>query len=195
MVVSERVIELFQPAAAGILEADSRAVAHVAERKSAFAAWDKQPAAAAMASERRAIVATELRTTVAPSLGWMLVEDHLKCGAYEWIVDDDILVRLSKTTPDSRLEATAALLGLQYPLFETAPHPTAPRDEILIRLNGNPLVGTSVDVLPVTRDGRAATALPLAAIAATRTVKLPNAGKPPTPTVRLPGSRRSRESG
>jgi hypothetical protein len=195
MVASERLIELLQPAAPAILEADARAVAHVAERKHAFAALDKQPASAAMAGERRAIVATEMRTVIAPKLGWVLVEDHLKWGAYEWVVGDDILIRLSKTTRESRLEAVATLLGIQGALFETAPHPAAPRDQVLIRLMGNPLVGASVDVVPVARDERPTTALPLRAVAATQAVAIPNAGVPAKTTVSLPSTRRSTETG
>lgn len=147
-----------------------------------------------MASERRAIVATEMRKTIAPELGWRLIEDNLPCGAYEWLVGS-VMIRLSKTNRESRLEAVAALLGIQAPLFEMAAHPSAPRDEVLIRLMGSAIDGANVDVVPMTQDGSISTPLPLKAIAATQTGQIPNTGVPEKTSVTLPGRRRSAETG
>lgn len=147
-----------------------------------------------MASERRAIVATEMRTTIAPEFGWTLIEDNLKCGAYEWLVSD-VVIRLSKTNRVARLEAVAALLGIQGALFEMAAHPSAPHDEVLIRLMGNAIDGASVDVVPVGQHGSVSTPLPLKAIAATQTGQIPNTGGPAKTSVTLPGTRRSADTG
>jgi hypothetical protein len=189
-------IELFRPAAAKILGVDATAIAQVAERKDSFAGLDHQPAATAMANERRAIVATEMRTTIAPELGWTLVEDNLQCGAYEWLAGD-VAVRLSKTTRASRMEDAKAQLGIQGSLFETTAAPTGPRDEVLIRLKGNVLKGTKVDVVSVDRHGKLSTSFSLTTIAALETVRIRTVDTPPAKTsVTLPGTRRrSAESG
>jgi hypothetical protein len=189
MISSPRLIELLQPAATSILSADATAIARLAERRSAFAGLDHQPVAAAMAGERRAIVATEMRTVIAPSLGWTLVEDNLACGAYEWLVSD-VAVRLSKTTRASRLEAAKALLGIQDTLFETTADPAGPRDEVLIRLMGNALKEASVDVIPVGHDGSLSTAIPLKAIATVQVERIPSTDAPAKTSVTLPGTRR-----
>ena len=157
-----------------------------------FAALDKQPAAAAMANERRAIVATAMRTTIAPAAGWTLIEDNFMSGAYEWLVGD-VVLRLSKTNRESRL--AAALQGVQVPLFESSAAPSAPRDEAMIRLMGSPINGASVDVVAIGMSGAVSTPLPLRAIAAMQTAKIPNTGAPAAPRVTLPRTRRSAESG
>ena len=194
MVASEHLIELLQPAAAAILDADAAAVEQVAARRSTFAGLDHQPAAAAMAGERRAIVATKMRTDIAPGLGWELIEDNLICGAYEWLVGG-VTVRLSKTTRALRQEAAKALLGIQGVLFKTTADPAAPRDEVLIRLMGSALTDASVDVVPVKQDGSLSTALPLKAIAAVQIARIPNTGAPAKTTVTLPETDRSIKSG
>ena len=195
MISNERLIELLQPAASAILSADAAAIARLAERKSALAGLDHQPAAAAMASERRAIVATEMRATIAPALGWTLVEDNLSCGAYEWLIDD-VTIRLSKTTRASRLEAAKALLGIQGTLFKTTADPAGPGDEALIRLMGNALTEASVDVVAVGQDGSLSTAISLKAIATVQVERIPSTGAPAKTSVTLPGTRRrSVESG
>lgn len=181
--------------AAAILAADARATAQVAERKSIYASLDHQPAAAAMANERRAMVATEMRKEIAPGAGWTLVEDNLASGAYEWIADEGVAVRLSKTTPESRLkEAAKALQGVQSELIELPPPPEGPSETVLIRLMGNPLSEVSVDVVPVRRKGVRASAIPLKAIATIKTERFRNGSTPTKPVVKLPGVRRAAES-
>jgi hypothetical protein len=189
MVIGRSLVERLKPIAPEILSEDAKAVARVAERKGFYAGLDKHPAAMAMAGDRRAVVATAMRATIAPRHGWVLIEDHFHSGAYEWIVGD-LIVRLSKTTPESREENAKALLGIQDPLFKTAPHPKAPREEVLIRLNVNPLAGpTTVDVVPVGPRGETGTAIPLKAIAAASTERIPTK-TPAKPGVTLSGVRR-----
>jgi hypothetical protein len=187
-VISEpHLIRLLRPAAAPILEADATAITQLNQRKSVFSALDKQPAAAAMAGERRAMVATTMRKTIAPELNWELIEDNLQCGAYEWLVDG-VTVRLSKTTRASRQEAAKVLLGIQGELFSTVAHPGGPRDEVLIRLMGNVLVGASVDAVAVGANGDTSGAvIPLQAIAVAETVPIEGTREPATPKVTLPG--------
>jgi hypothetical protein len=187
-------IELLQPAASSILDVDARAVADLAARKGMFSGLDHQPAASAMAGERRAKVATEMRAKIAPGLGWVIIEDNLECGAYEWLADD-VVIRLSKTNRVSRLVSVAALLGVQAPLFPTVAEAAGPRDEVLIRLMGDPLTGASVDVASVRHDGGLSTAIPLKAIAAAQIDQVPNTGVPAKTTVALPGTRRPAETG
>jgi hypothetical protein len=192
MLSEPQTIRLFAPAAAAILETDAKAIARLLERKTAFAGLDNQPAASAMAFERRAIVATEMRGVIAPELGWTLIEDNLACGAYEWLVGD-VLVRLSKTTRESRLEAVLSGLehtGVPTPLFETVASPSGPRDEVLVRLMGNALKGATVDVVSISRNGERAFAIPLSDIAATQTKRMPDTGEQEKTSVTLPGTRR-----
>lgn len=190
MVIERKLVECLEPIAAEILSEDAKAVAQVAERKGFYAGLDKHPAAMAMAGDRRAVVATAMRATIAPRHGWVLIEDHFHCGAYEWMVGD-LIVRLSKTTPEAREEQAKALLGISEPLFEAPPHPKAPRDVVLIRLNGNPLAGpTTVDVMPVGPRGETGSAVPLRALAAATTEHIPNTKTPAKPSVTLPGVRR-----
>lgn len=194
MISDEQVIQVVKPAASAILGVDVAAVARLAERKSAFAALDPQPAAMAMAGERRAMVATKLRANIAPELGWTLIEDNLACGAYEWLAGE-VIVRLSKTTRASRFDAFKVCYGVQGSLFETTAHPNSPRDEVLIRLMGSVLTETSVDAAAVRPDGRPSTAIPLKAIAEAQVERMPATGTPPgKTTVRLPGQQRSAES-
>lgn len=181
--------------AAAILAEDVRASTQVAERKSVYASLDPQPAAVAMANERRAIVATAMRKEIAPAAGWTLIEDNLRSGAYEWIAADGVAVRLSKTTPESRLqEAAKALQGIQSELIEFAPPPEGQRETVLIRLMGNPLSEASVDVIPVSRKGVRASAIPLKAIATMKTERFPDTSTPKKTSVTLPGVRHAAES-
>ena len=161
-------IELFAPVAAAILGIDAQAVTRVAARKGEFAGLDRQPSAVAMASERRAIVATELRKVIAPEAGWALIPDHLMCGAYEWLYQGTT-IRLSKTNRESRREAAIALLQAQGVLFEMPAQLPATGDEVLIRLNGDAARGWSVDVVSVGPRGQTFTAISLKAIAEAQT--------------------------
>jgi hypothetical protein len=193
MVSDLRVIELLQPAVSEILSADAKAIAVLAQRKSDFAGLDSQPASTTMALERRARVATEMRTTIAPKLGWTLIEDNLPCGAYEWLAED-VVIRLSKTTRASRIEAFKACFGIQDTLFVTTASPAGPRDEVLIRLQGNALKGASIDAAAVRSDGHLSTTIPLKVIAAIQTSRITTVGEPEKTTVTLPGVRRSADS-
>jgi hypothetical protein len=184
MISEPQVIDLLGPAAASILSADATAISRLLERKSAFADLDHQPAMTAMANERRAIVATDMRKLIAPEHRWELIDDHLLSGAYEWRVKD-VVVRLSKTTETSRQRASA-WRGPQAVLFETKAE--RGRDIVLIRLMGNVFTGATIDVARLEQDGSIATAIPLTSIAATQTVALPATPEPARTTVRLPGA-------
>lgn len=190
MVIDAPLLDRLKPIAPDILSIDADAVAQVAKRRSVFAGLDKHPAAVAMAGERRAMVATAMRATIAPRHGWELIEDNLFSGAYEWLADD-LIVKLSKTTPESREQAPKALLGVQESLLPDRPLAKAPRETVLIRLMGNPLEGASVDIVPVGPNGTTGLPVSLTAIAAAKTDRIPNTGKPAKPSVTLPGVRRA----
>lgn len=195
MVMNERHIAVFVPVAAGIVASDARAVKTVEERKSVYAALDPQPAAVAMASERRALVATDMRREIAPEAGWTLIEDNLAYGAYEWHGPQGEFIRLSKTTPESRkFEAAKAFQGIQEELVVPPPPPDGPREEILIRLMGDPLSDPCVDIVCVGRKGVRSSAVPLAPLATMQTERFPT-GMPAKTSVTLPGVRRIAESG
>jgi hypothetical protein len=196
MTSDPQLIELFLPAASAILDVDARAVAQVAARREVYSNLDAQPGATAMALERRAIVATEMRKVIAPDLGWVLVEEHLESGAYEWIVGRTI-VRLSKTNRDSRLEDAKAALrrqGVQGTLFNAVAHPAGPRDEVMIRLLGNALRGASVDVVALKPPSELGTPILLRTIAEMQTERIVPASAP-KPRITVPGTRRTSESG
>jgi hypothetical protein len=196
MVTDERIIALFKPVAAEILAADADAVAQLSKSRELFSGLDAQPAAVAMASQRRALVATRMHRLVAPAAGWKQVDDNFSCGAYEWIGPEGEFIRLSKTTPETRkLEAAKALQGVQVQLIESPPSPSSDsRETILIRLMGNPLTDASVDVVCVGRKGVRTSAIPLAAIAAFSTQAFPGAAQPAKAKVTLPGGRQHAES-
>lgn len=195
MVMDMRHVERLKPIAPEILSVDATVLAQITERKNFYAGLDKHPAAMAMAGDRRAVVATNMRTTIAPRHGWELIEDNLLSGAYEWLVDDELIVRLSKTTPESRAEHVRALAGIQDTLFRTKPLAKAPREVLLIRLIGNPLDGEpTVDVAPVSPQGKVGVGIPLKAIAAASTDRIPNTKTPDKPSVTLPGVRRVAKS-
>jgi hypothetical protein len=195
MVITKRHIELFAPVAAGIVASDARAIERVEERKGLYAGLDPQPAAVARASERRALVATDMRRDIAPEASWTLVEDHLRNGAYEWHGPRGELIRLAKTTPESRkLEAAKSFQGIQEELVVPQPPPTGPREEILIRLMGDPLGDPSVDIVCVGRKGVRSSAVSLAAMAKAQTDQFP-AKTPEKASVTLPGTRRDAETG
>lgn len=199
MVTNERLIRTVHPLAANALGFDVAAVDHVKARSGGYAGFDPQPAAAAMAMERRAYVGTEMRKFIARRLGWPINEKKLPCGGYEWFPEDGLAVRLAKTTPESRQEAAKALLGIQGELALQLPPPKVDDDQrevVLIRLMGNPLNSPSVDVVPLSRNGQHGTAIPLKAIAQASIERLPSTGTPLTKTtVTLPGDRRIAESG
>jgi hypothetical protein len=196
MVISKRLIHQLQPIAADILGFDAAAIAHVKARQSDYAGYDQQPGAAALAMERRAYVATETRKFIAAKLGWPLNERTLPCGGYEWL-PDGWSIRLSKTTPESRLEEAKALMGVQEELLSPAdaPVPEDRREVVLIRLMGNPLAKPKVDVLSLADDGLHGTAVPLSAIAAASTERFPSTGSPAKTSVTLPGVQRGTETG
>ena len=157
---------------------------------------DSQPAATAMALERRAFVATEMRKTIAPSCGWELIEEHLESGAYEWVAGGT-LVRLSKTNRDSRLEdvkTSLRLQGVQASLFKTSAHPGGPRDEVLLRLMGNALHGASVDAVALGPHGKLGQPIPLRLIAEMQVERVqPTSAR--KPNIKLPHKRQTEESG
>jgi len=192
MVISKRLINQLHPLAADTLGFDAAAIEHVKARQGDYARYDHQPGAAALAMERRAYVATELRKLIETKLGWPLNEKTLPCGGYEWL-PDGWSIRLSKTTPESRREDTLALLGIQEELLPPAQTPASDeeREVVLIRLKGNPLIRPSIDVLSLSSDGAHGTAVPLSAIAAANIDRLPITGKPAKATVTLPGDQRS----
>ncbi len=195
MVITKRQIEVFIPVAAGITASDARAIERVKERKGLYAGLDPQPAAVAMASERRALVATDMRRDIAPEAGWTLIDDNLPNGAYEWQGPRGEFIRLSKTTPESRkLEAAKSFQGIQEELIVPPPPPAGLREEILIRLMGDPLKDPTVDIVCVGRKGVRSSAVSVAAIAKMQTERFP--GKAPAKTtVTLPGTRRIAETG
>ncbi|HET8955249.1 MAG TPA: hypothetical protein VFN18_06275 [Solirubrobacterales bacterium] len=196
MVISKRLITQLQPIAADVLGFDAAAIAHLKQRQGDYAGYDYQPGASALAMERRAFVATEMRKLIEAKLEWPMNQKSLPCGGYEWL-PDGWSIRLSKTTPESRREDTLALLGIQEELLppSVSPTPDDEREIVLIRLRGNPLLRPKVDVLSLSSDGVHGTAVPLSAIAAANIDRLPSSGKPAKTTVTLPGDQRSTETG
>jgi hypothetical protein len=196
MVATDRLIRLVQPFAADFLAIDANAIAWVRTNQSAYAGQDHQPAATAAAMQRRSFVATEVRKLIDTKMGWPLNEETLPCGGYEWL-PDGVSVRLSKTTPESRLEETKALLGVQSELLspDEAPLRDDQREIVLIRLMGNPLEKATVDVVSLADNGRHGVAVPMSAIAAANLDRLPSTGTPAKTSVTLPGERRIAESG
>lgn len=196
MVATDRLIRLVQPIAADLLAIDASAIDWVKTNQSAYAGYDHQPAAAAAAMQRRAFVATEARKLIDKKLGWPLNEKTWPSGGYEWL-PDGVSVRLSKTTPESRLEETKALLGIQEELLgpTEAPLRNDSRELVLIRLMGSPLEKPTLDVVSLADDGRHGVAVPMSAVAAANTDRLPSTGTPAKTTVTLPGDRRIAESG
>jgi hypothetical protein len=201
MVATEKMIDIVRPAAPRILAIDGDAIAGLSRRRKLFAGVDQQPAAVALAAERRMLVATAMRAEIAPALGWELIEEHLDCGAYEWLVDGSVTVRLSKTTPESR-RATAAkqILGVQPELEHFILPPPARsslgEEAFLIRLNGDPLGQASVDVIAAGPKGPVGAAVSLRAIAEMEAEEIrPAASAPSKPKVSLPGALPARERG
>jgi hypothetical protein len=195
MISDPQLINVVQPVVAALLDSDARALAQVSARREVYASMDSQPAATAMALERRALVATELRRDIAPGCGWELVTEHLESGAYEWLAGKT-LVRLSKTNRESRLEdvrASLGLQGLQDTLFETTAHAGGPRDEILLRLMGNALQGASVDAVALGARGQLGTPIPLRTIAKMQVERVAPASAPKA-RISLPGVRRTEDT-
>lgn len=187
-------IQIVRPVAADLFALDVQISAEILKRRGSLAGLDNHPVASAVANERRAMVGTELRKTIAPNAGWVLVEDNLASGAYEWLVGD-YAVRLSKTTPESRQKEAAAKVfqGTQGALFSMAPVSGSKRETALIRLMGNPLAEASIDAIWAEKKG--ASAIPLRAIAAGETERFRGTATPPKPSVTLPGRvRRADES-
>jgi hypothetical protein len=196
MIADSELIEVVQPAVAAVLDTDAVVLAQLAERRQVYASMDPQPAATAMALERRAFVATEMRKNIAPACGWELIEEHLESGAYEWVAGET-LVRLSKTNRDSRLEdvkATLGLQGVQPSLFKTSASPGGPRDEVLIRLMGNALHGASVDAVALGPHGKLGQPIPLRLIAEMQVERVQPTSAP-KPNIKLPHKRQTEESG
>lgn len=189
-------IELIRPGATDILGIDAQAVQQTGGRKEAFAGLDRQPAATAMAAERRAIVATELRSVIAPKLGWTLIEDYVKCGAYEWIAGS-VTIRLSKTTRAMRLEELGHTMppNIQGTLFKMAAHQAGPRDEVLIRLMGGVFTTPYVDVVSRQPNGELGHPISLKYIAESQTTPLPSSGSPLKARLSIPGVQRPAETG
>jgi hypothetical protein len=186
MISQARLIEVAAPIAPLVLSADARAIARLAQRKEGYAGLDWQPVAAALASERRAIVATDMRASMA-AFAWDLNGEHLASGAYEWF-KPDVAMRLSKTTPRSRAEDAAAALGLQGVqggLFATTADADIERDTFLVRLMGNVFDRAWVDVVALSNDGRAAYQIPLQAIARMGTEQI-GAAEPAEAEIELP---------
>jgi hypothetical protein len=197
MISEPQLIELLQPAVSAILEVDAKAVTQVANRREVYSNLDPQPAATAMALERRAIVATEMRRQIAPEFGWILIEENLESGAYEWLVGNTV-VRLSKTNRESRLEDAKAALrrqGVQGTLFDATTHPAGPRDEVMIRLLGNALRSTTVDAVALKSRGELGTPILLRTIAEMNVEHVVPASAPRKVRITVPGTRRTSESG
>ena len=197
MISDLELVEVVQPAVAAVLDTDAVVLAQIAERRHVYASMDPQPAATAMALERRAFVATEMRKNIGPSCGWELIEEHLESGAYEWVAGD-ALVRLSKTNRDSRLEDVKAALGLQgvqAPLFknDSSARWSAGRRSS-IRLMGNALHAASVDAVALGPRGKLGQPIPLRLIAEMQVERVEPATAP-KPSVKLPQKRRIEESG
>ncbi len=190
-----RLIKVLQPVAAKVLGEDAAAQQAISPRKGDVAGFDIHGIKSSVAMERRSRVGTALRKTIAPTVGWTLVEDHRASGAYEWHFED-LAIRLSKTTPESRrAEAARHFFGPQEALFEVPPAVGEKRPTILIRLMGNPLDGDAT-VDAIWADMKRARAIPLHAIAKSATTQLPTTGQPAAkPTITLPGTRRIAESG
>ncbi len=201
MVATERMIRILRPAASCILAVDQDAMAGISRRRSLFAAADQQPAAVAIAAERRMFVATAMRAEIAPALGWELIEEHLDSGAYEWLVEASVTVRLSKTTPESRREVAKQLLGVQpeleHFLMPPPPRPTSIEETILVRLNGDRFGRPVVDVIAAGPKGPVGTAVSLRAIAEMEAEEIRPAVEalPSKPKVSLPGAPPAREQG
>lgn len=196
MVSSARVIALLRPVAPEILAADDAAIAKLNGRKAELAGLDRQPAAASLAFERRAIVGTRMRRSIAPSFDWEQADDD-RAGAYAWRTADrigDVIIRMAKTTAESRREDAKALLGIQDTLFELPAHPESEGDVVLIRLMGGVFTGASVDVVAVGARGALGPAIPLRAIASGAASQLLTGRVPQKTGIRLPpgiGIRRS----
>ena len=201
MVATEKMIRIVRPAAARILAVDQDAMKGISRRRRLFAAADQQPAAVAIAAERRMLVATAMRAEIAPALGWELIEEHLDSGAYEWLVGGSVTVRLSKTTPESRREAAKQLLGVQpeleHFLLPPPPRPTSIEETILLRLNGDPFGQAVVDVVAAGPKGPVGPAVSLRAIAEMQAEEFRSAAAstPGKPRVSLPGAQPAREQG
>lgn len=188
-----RLIKALQPVAAEVLSEDAAARAAIALRKGDLAGFDNHGVKSSVAMERRVRVGTALRKAIAPQAGWTLVEENHASGAYEWHFDD-LAIRLSKTTPESR-QAEAAKHFPQGTLFELPPVPGEKRPTILIRLLGSPIEDNAT-VDAVWADTKGAAAIPFPTIAKSITERLPTTATPPAkPTVTLPGVRRKAEAG
>lgn len=190
MIEFSRIQSVFTPIAADILEADANAVADIVSRRTRYEAYDFQPSATAMATERRAAVATALRAKVGPSVGWELNAEAYESGGYEWVIDGGEVVRLAKTTPESRRHRVFASAGIQDTLF-TQPKPIGGGEILLIRLNGNPLHAASVDVVNIDPTGKPWNSVDMKHLAELAVSAIPRKA-PPKPTVGLPDHLRIR---
>lgn len=184
-----RLIKVLQPVAAEVLSEDGAAGASIALRKGDLADLDNHGVKTSVAFERRTRVGTALRKTIAPRAGWTLVEENHACGAYEWHFED-LAIRLSKTTPESRqAEAAKHFFGPQGALFELPPTAGEKRPTILIRLMGSH-IGDNATVDAIWADVKGAMAIPFPTIAESVTERLPTTATPPAkPTITLPRRR------
>ncbi|MFA4927651.1 MAG: hypothetical protein WC558_03990 [Patulibacter sp.] len=195
MLSQTRFTGILAPVADAILAADAVAVAEVLRRREYFAAMDRQPGSAAMAMERRGSVVTAVRGLCAGQSDWKLRRTHLSSGAYEWEVGDDGLVRLSKTTKESRQEQVLSQPVADTTLFGEDEVVREDRDVILIRLDGNPLSGVSVSAALLKPSGKVHFSVPLQAIAKSTADDLVQDRTAPKTDIRLPQVERRRASG
>lgn len=197
MLSQSRLSGMFAPMADRLLAIDASAVTEVLERRPYFAAMDAQPGAAAMAMVRRGSVATAMRPLCAEQPDWKLRKDHLASGAYEWEVGDDVLVRLSKTTKETRRDREQVLAApvADSTLFGEREVARESRDVVLIRLDGNPLHRVSVSVALLKPSGKVAFAVSLQAIAKVNAERLVGEQVAPKTDIRLPQDGRRRASG
>jgi hypothetical protein len=158
-------LQLLAPAASAILEADANALSAIKARSDEFVLWDPQPASVVMANQRRAAVATAMRTTIAPRHGWELRTEHLESGAYEWELEPGVVLKLSKTTRESRQEAALAAAGVQT-LFDLPRSANASDEVLLVRLEGNAMRLPVIDLAHIDSRGRVRYYIPMQTIAA-----------------------------
>jgi hypothetical protein len=149
----ERMLTVLSPAAADILAVDADAIRRLSPQQDEFALCDHQPTAAAVANFRRAIVATAMRTKIAPRLGWTFRDQHFESGQYEWEVGGGVVVRLSKTTKETRQTAVLAAMGVQTSMFPLPEPPTDTDDVILVRLNGSVFANPTIDAASLNAAG------------------------------------------
>ncbi|MCK9250333.1 MAG: hypothetical protein M0P31_15340 [Solirubrobacteraceae bacterium] len=152
MLSHDRFIAILSPVAPTLLSADAHALAQVRERRDVYAVQDRAVMAQAVAMERRMLVATAARQQISGN-GWTFDDEYEAAGGYRWLVDDDAIVRLSKTTREKRASKSAAYQPMLDGFREDElDHPD--RETILIRLDGEPLGDARVTAALLKDDGR-----------------------------------------